>query len=284
MEKGNDLSTNEKLLEADTDWFENKNTQRWISAKGNQTELKEWLKKNYGTEEYCISQPFFFGIPEFTTQKPLIMVVGQETGLYGNIEELTSDTKEKIEKSQNWVIEVTKYLHNENYNPSWKNYDNEEKNIYIKMTPFFRFIKELTKEYNVCWNNLDKIHYTAIIKSVRVDKDIKNAEQEITENKVVTLYDKDEKELFKPNGEGQSLLQKEIDIVKPTRIIFVTGPTYKKSITYQMGNIFSNRKPDTDKNLIVMSDNKRYLWTYHPNYLSHSKNFDEVIKQIKDMK
>lgn len=292
---------NEQLLNLTKEWLNSDNVKKWINAGGDKR-IIGWLKKNLNTESYFISEPFFFGVPKYEDKnKPLIMVVGQETDLYGNIDNII-DIKGKliegnIEKSQNWVVEVTNYLNDSNYQPKWKSYNNttndEEENIYLKKHAFFLFLVALSDKYNVCWNNLDKIHYTAIIESAEYTNDMKNAKEVKQKEEVVTLYDKDEEKLFAPKllSTNKSLLESEINVVKPEIVLFVTGPNYKESMEYQLSNykeIFGDNMPNINKedNVIVDGNEKdgiKYSWTYHPVYLSRIKSTDKVIDFINNL-
>ena len=286
-------SINKQLLELSKKWLNSDNVKEWIKKRNKEkdlnkeTALKKWLDRNLKTDKYFISEPFFFGIPEYEDKdKPLIMVVGQETDLYGNIENIIDKNggviEENIIKSQSWVTEVTRHLNNTNYQPKWKSYTttNDEDEIYLKKHSFFLFLIALSKKYNVCWNNLDKIHYTAEIDVV----DYNNGKLKKKE-KAVTLYVKDEKTLFGQQiDNGKTLLESEIDIVKPDMVLFVTGPNYKESMEYQMGELF-NKKPNGEENLIVeaKAGDIKYYWTYHPMYLSRIKRTDKVIESLNNL-
>ena len=286
-------SINKQLLELSKKWLNSDNVKEWIKKRNKEkdlnkeTALKKWLDRNLKTDKYFISEPFFFGIPEYEDKdKPLIMVVGQETDLYGNIENIIDKNggviEENIIKSQSWVTEVTRHLNNTNYPPKWKSYTttNDEDEIYLKKHSFFLFLIALSKKYNVCWNNLDKIHYTAEIDVV----DYNNGKLKKKE-KAVTLYVKDEKTLFGQQiDNGKTLLESEIDIVKPDMVLFVTGPNYKESMEYQMGELF-NKKPNGEENLIVeaKAGDIKYYWTYHPMYLSRIKRTDKVIESLNNL-
>lgn len=284
-------SINKQLLELSKKWLNSDNVKEWIKKRNKEkdlnkeTALKKWLDRNLKTDKYFISEPFFFGIPEYEDkEKPLIMVVGQETDLYGNIENIINTNgnmiEENIARSQNWVIQATICINGAEDNCQWENYKGETQSIHIKSTPFFSFLRELSQSYNVCWNNLDKIHYTAEIDVV----DYNNGKLKKKE-KAVTLYVKDEKTLFGQQiDNGKTLLESEIDIVKPDMVLFVTGPNYKESMEYQMGELF-NKKPNGEENLIVeaKAGDIKYYWTYHPVYLSRIKRTDKVIESLKNL-
>lgn len=294
MENNEVKSINERLRDISIEWLNSDNVKKWIKRKGRAEDLKKWLDRNLKTDQYFISEPFFFGVPEYEDKnKPLIMVVGQETDLYGNIENIIDKNggviEENIIKSQSWVTEVTRHLNNTNYPPKWKSYTttNDEDEIYLKKHSFFLFLIALSKKYNVCWNNLDKIHYTAEIDVV----DYNNGKLKKKE-KAVTLYVKDEKILFGQQiDNGKTLLENEIDIIKPDMVLFVTGPNYKESMEYQLSNykeIFGDNIPNINKedNEIVDGneiDGIKYYWTYHPVYLSRIKMTDKVIEALNNL-
>ena len=131
------------------------------------------------------------------------------------------------------------------------------------------------------------IHYTAEIDVV----DYNNGKLKKKE-KAVTLYVKDEKTLFGQQiDNGKTLLESEIDIVKPDMVLFVTGPNYKESMEYQLSNnkeIFGDNMPNINKedNEIVdgiEKDGIKYSWTYHPVYLSRIKRTDKVIESLNNL-
>ena len=283
-------SINERLRNISIEWLNSEKVRKWINN-GGDNDIVDWLKKNLGTEKYFISEPFFFGVPEkFVNEreKPLIMVVGQETDLYGNIENIINTNgnmiEENIARSQNWVIQATICINRAEDNCQWENYKGETQSIHIKSTPFFSFLRELSQSYNVCWNNLDKIHYTAVV--AEYTNDMKNAKEVKQKEEVVTLYDQDEEKLFAPKllSTNKSLLESEINIVKPDIVLFTTGPNYQKSMEHQMGELF-DEKPNGEKNLIVeaKAGDIKYYWTYHPMYLSRIKKTDKVIGFINNL-
>lgn len=276
MENNEVKSINKVLRDISIEWLNSDNVKSWINAGGHDKikDLRDYLRNKYKKEDYCISEPFFFGLPqEFldNRNKPLIMVVGQETNSYGEIKNILIGDKnqeDRIGKSQNWVVEVTRYINGLKDDYQWENYDGKKQSIHIKSTPFFRFLSGLAENYNVCWNNLDKIHYATIANKIK---------------KTVTLYSEDEKYLFqsKIKSTQKTLLESEIEIVKPDIVLFVTGPKYKKSMEYQIGKVFQG-KPNTKENLIKARE-KEYYWTYHPVYLSRIKMTDKVIEALNNL-
>lgn len=278
---------NEQLLCVTKQWLENDEVKDWIERAGDQR-ISNWLKKNLGTNEYFLSEPFIMGIPEYTDKnKKLIMVVGQETDLWGNMKNIYPNGDFNITnmtRLQNWVVQAMAYINGIENNPKWQNYDGvNDVPVNVRNSPFFNFLKALAKHFNVCWNNLDKIHYTAIINDVSVEDDIKNATQSTPKHKVVTLYPKDETLLGKKIFGDKSLLQKEMEIVKPNIVLFLTGPNYKHSMEQSVGRIFEE-DPSINKKVIKCEtkDKTIYLWTYHPGYLQRKSAYDEVLNNISN--
>lgn len=279
------MNTNEELLKISLDWLHLPNVKNWIATNGNCEKMVEWAQKTYGDkfEKYYLSEPFVLGIPEYKKKKPLLMIVGQETDIFGCVDTVlvNGNIDEKLlKKSQNWVINATAYLNNLSENAQWCNYHDQVVDIHLKSSPFFRLIRALSQKYNVCWNNLDKIHYTVTIKDAFPDKDIKGAVEKSKEE-VASLYLSDEEKLFLPSENCKSLLQMEIDCIKPDIVLFVTGPSYKKSMEIQIGKVFAST-PNTKK-FIVHAANKNYLWTYHPSYLNMEKLFDQVVDKVSSL-
>lgn len=100
---------NEELLKLYIEWLGQAEIKKWINDKGDRR-IKKWLKKNY-----YLSEPFFVGIPEYTDKnKPLLMVVGQETDSFGDIKNIVDEkgniNTKNLKKSQEWTIKAVSIL------------------------------------------------------------------------------------------------------------------------------------------------------------------------------
>lgn len=201
------------------------------------------------------SAMFRMGFPEeyIDSDRPLLMYVGQEC--------LDCDS----EKTQVWIrkyqiVQRTKT-------------PNEEINRKTNRSPFWNFYRRLCERgYDVVWNNLDKFH--------PLDAQRLSAEDGIKFNQ--------------PFGkEMQSVLQKEIALLKPKIIIFVIGSgKYIESLATAFSldkESLSKYKPNT---ISLVNDISHFfglkgikvLWTYHPAYLQRIKAYNNALQDILDVK
>ena len=203
--------------------------------------LEPFLSNN---KDHQYSNVFVPGIPStFTQPNGKIMIIGQMTnnyGIYG------TETLEELEHFSRIYLERQAYgrVNDWKYNSS----------------PFWQFFRQLKQEgFDLIWNNVDKVH-------------------KIINGKTIWLSEKDELALNGRYGsENKSLLEREIEMISPTAIIFITGPNY----AYSMATSFDlpksslyNIRPTKAKSLVNIKD---YLglsvpafWTYHPNYLNRT--------------
>ena len=165
---------------------------------------KELVLKPYKESNPSIvfSDIFCFGnTSDYDSRKRTIMIVGQEPNNYGyygqsSLDQLIRFPKEYMDRQ----LLGTQNSYEYNKSPFWM---------------MFRKYYELG--YNVIWNNLDKVH--------KVDKGL-----------TVRLSEADELSLNVCFGiENKTLLQQEIEIVKPNLIVFVTGPSYSVSMASSLG-------------------------------------------------
>ena len=63
MENNEVKSINERLRDISIEWLNSDNVKKWIKRKGRAEDLKKWLDRNLKTDQYFISEPFFFGVP-----------------------------------------------------------------------------------------------------------------------------------------------------------------------------------------------------------------------------
>lgn len=248
------------------------------------------LPKEY--KEYDdFSSPFCFGISNaaWSDKLPLIMYIGEEPKDWWFNDE--NHHEQDIEYLQEYSIA---YLEKQLYSTSdfWecqcvKDYPH----VFDKQntSPFWTFIRDVYKEndtikYNICWNNLDKLH-------------------RIVESKTKPLTYEMEAELHNILLFEKSLLLNEIELVKPDIIIFM-GKYYNKSMAGAMGNNYGVK--DLDKyspspETFFVSEVKeiptplqkiikKMIWIYHPNYIQHQgiethiaakKQVQEILKNVK---
>lgn len=260
---------NEKLREYQKEWYL-QICEPWINNRGSCPEkMKEWVEKRYDKKaQYSFSQPFFTGVMD-DGSKPLIMFIGQETNGWGLIEDFNVYGKRSwdIVNSQKSGLDILKA---------------KLSSLPVNASPFWRFIYSIKMERSeydigVVWNNLDKIHYR--VNNAKINDKNKDIE-------CVTLYEKDEEELNKIIDKyGKTLLQLEIETINPDLIVFLTGPTYKKSMEKALG-IELIEKPTLD--CLVVPINDKILWTYHPSFLFRDVKMtenanSEIIKKIKTL-
>ncbi len=283
---------NKELVEVQIEWYL-KVARAWMNGNSKIDDAKKWLEnraekdkiKDDSFENMTFCEPFFTSVPDYRNNKPLLMIVGQETNWFGNINSFDEDLdanveiiKDNIKKSAEYVRESTlcsivsiKYESNK-VDRFGKKY------VSLDKTTFWQMINKLADDYNICWNNLDKIHYR-------------------TENTgCIKLYATDEKELhsqfvFGAEKANQSLILHEIDIIKPDYVLFLTGPGYYKSMSYAFGckkqAEMSGKRPTEENCLSEISCIKekpcKCIWTYHPNYLKRKKLNDSVVNKMKEI-
>lgn len=213
-----------------------------------------------------ISYPFFTGVSEqYVDSDKRIMIIGQETNSW-NI--YKADWT--IEDSRQWTIDYLCY--------QLKYYtDTEHKEKFGRRnsSPFWSFFKTFSNEGIVpCWNNVDKAQRNIGGKTVSLTEEI-----EIALNKKLPHTNK-------------TLLQKEIEILKPNAIVFITGPSYIVTMEKALDlkeNILSEYRPTQGNGCIDISNIVNLeiptFWTYHPRYIASSKNTlsrDKIVEKIKE--
>ena len=203
--------------------------------------LEPFLNNN---KDHQYSNIFIPGIPSrFTQPKGKIMIIGQMTNNYGKY---GTETLEELEVFGRNYLEYQVY--------------GKKKQCDYNGSPFWQFFRKLKKEgFDLIWNNVDKVH-------------------KIINEKTIWLSEKDELSLNGRYGsENKSLLEREIEMMSPTAIVFITGPNYAYSMVTSFGlpksSLFSIR-PTKDKSLVNIKDNLGLsiltFWTYHPNYLNRT--------------
>ena len=228
----------------------------------------KWLKQVFEpfAKKYAnISYPFFLGVSEKYFQADnRIMIVGQETYGWSMYKPDWS-----IDDSQNWAINYLDYqLHYSN--------DSELKEQFGRRnsSPFWGFFKQFSNADIVpCWNNVDKAH-------------------QIFDGKTKSLTEAMETELncILPDS-NKTLFQMEVEITKPTLIVFITGHTYSRTMEAALNlknGSLENAKPSLQNGCVDITEiaglSVPTFWTYHPAYI-HRKSTplcrDEIIQTIK---
>jgi hypothetical protein len=200
------------------------------------------------------SAMFRMGFPNeyIDSDRPLLMYVGQE------------DLDGKPHKTQAWVRKYQIVQRTQTYNKEIDRGSNK--------SPFWELYRKLDDMgYNCLWDNLDKF--------LKADhKEHLGKEEAVAFNA--------------PYGEdGISVLQREINLLKPKVIVFAIGPREKYraslasafsidvSLLYPYRPTRQNCVNDISS-LLGLKDTI-VLWTYHPNYLSRGKLKDDAIIKIE---
>ena len=249
--------TNEQLLDCQKKWFEI--VEKWIEDnRNNPTDKKKrYFSDKCKTEKFSFSHPFFTSLYQMDDNKPLIMFIGQETNGWGDYfgdENKAFEGVNEIETAQNFVKEYT-----------WNNVKNQDKKHRIdyknnKYTgynsySFWRFIRDVYKKSgnntDIVWTELDKIHYCC------------------NHKKCITLWTEDEVKLNGPLCDGKTILQHEIDIVKPNLVVFLVGPNYYKSMetALQKSDLYLYIPSEKESFTEFKVYDTECLWSYHPNFL-----------------
>ncbi len=221
--------------------------------------MKDWLKQCNAVnlaKQYPISRPFYHAVTdEYLKSGYRIMIVGQEAADYGLYTSKWSD--EEIQQfninytsTQLGYKKVCKY----NHSPFWN---------------IFRRFKTVGIEPS--WNNIDKFHQVG------------------ETQKTIPLTEEIEKIVDASYGyDHKSLLIREIEITRPSVILFVIGPYYHKALSYTFdvddekiqvykpsNNSICNKLPSS----LIQIDTPVF-WTYHPAYLNRIHSMELVIKTV----
>lgn len=224
---------------------------------------KQLLKTHFEFKDYAkFSSPFCFGISKYAwnEHRPLIMYIGEEPNDWCFNDE--NHNKQNIGRLQEYSIT---YLEKQLY----ATLDTEKYQCVKQNTsPFWSFIRDIYKEnntvkYNICWNNLDKLH-------------------QIVESKTRPLTYNMEEKLHNILILEKSLLLNEIELVRPDIIIFM-GKYYDKSMAWAMGHNYVVSEldkyiPSPETCFVsevkeipypIQTKIKKMIWIYHPNYIQH---------------
>lgn len=232
---------------------------------------KEWFEEIFEpfikeNPNANISYPFFTGVTEqYLDSNKRIMIIGQETNSWNIYKPDWT-----IEDSRQWTIDYLcyqlKYCNDA---------EHKEKFGRRNCSPFWSFFKVFSNEGIVpCWNNVDKAQRNIGGKTVSLTEEI-----EIALNKKLPHTNK-------------TLLQKELEILKPNTIVFITGPSYIVTMENALGlkeKTLLEYKPTQDNGCIDISSIVNLgiptFWTYHPRHIASSKNAlsrDKIVKIIKE--
>lgn len=126
--------------------------------------------------------------------------------------------------------------------------------------PFWKFIKTLTSVENVLWCNALLVGRRHVMGTPSVNEEIK------------TL--------------SSSYLKFAYDLFQPETVIIACGHDYPyyDIITDFVNHIGWQPEGSLSKDNPVLSNNDNLFWTYHPKYLSHSKNTNKVLEKIRTTK
>ncbi len=226
----------------------------------------EWMENivNHYVEQnqnVVFSHPFFFGIPEAFENQPCVMIVGQEPD---DFDPYSRDLN--LEKLQQWVIDYLMVQLREHGNST-------KQGMKTNRSPFwrsFRLMRELGK--CVCWNNIDKIHRIGADKSTQV------------------LSLEDEEMLNHPYGEdNKSLLQREIEIIRPESVWMTVGPDREADIEITFGltrGTLQSYRPRKEQWIFEIGEELKMdipvYWTYHPAYLNRLGVLSCCVQRINE--
>lgn len=254
---------NEKLLKANIDWIDNKLLSFYLSKDMNEKGC--CLINNI---EYFLAYPFCCGVTEHYCQdKPKMVLFGQE---YHGSKAL------KLNDDKTFDFES-----HEGYSP--KGYQDwaikHTKNMLLKPKYFFwQYIKSLTENFSICWNNLDKVYLGEKDKN----EYLKNGKLTYDAEKVLSA--RYEAKGYESNSSctttNRSLIEREIQILSPDIVVFLVGPYYDLSLAtafgldreslYEYRPSLANSVRDIS-NVIKLKNNTgkdiTVLWTYHPRSL-----------------
>ena len=89
---------------------------------------------------------------------------------------------------------------------------------------------------------------------------------------------------------NKTLLQKEIEVLKPNAIVFITGPSYVVTMEKALGlreNTLAEYKPTIDNGCVditnIVHTEIPTFWTYHPRFIVSKKkplSREEIVKKI----
>ena len=213
------------------------------------------------------SDVFVTGVSEFASRKPKkMLVVGQEARAW----RWDEDKKISHEERQRYAVN---YLNANLGLCEGENLPAVNASAFWEM---MRFIYSETEFFPI-WANLDKIH--AYRNGVTVP--LQTFEEE--------------KRLLARCFDGETLLQKEIELIQPDAVLFVTGPTYYKATKFALGvEVYGKRGSISKEDVPCWNGNRPIqrihgssdipiLWTYHPNYAKRTTRMEDYLRLIRDI-
>lgn len=238
-----------------------------------QKEIMEPFCQEYQNQQY--SDSFCTGVIDGNAKKTIMFVGQQANNFFFKEYRKMIKTNQKVDAatSQNWI---TKYLKIQ--------LGIIKDNKAINRSAFWECIRSFKEEYNIVWNNIDKLH---ICQYSGEGKKYKT--KALSEKEEIALND-----TFYFNGTNNTLFLHECDIIKPDIIVFITGPYYNHSmesaLQLEAGILKQRPRIGKDKKLengLITLLNTKYLdkttllWTYHPTYLMRIKVLKDIIIKIK---
>lgn len=265
------------------------------------SEIQNWIKKvllDYYKEHIndngdlfienqnkLLSYPFCCSVTEnYFSKKPKLLIFGQEyhgsrTLTLKNNTDFEYPKEHSPKEFQDWSIaHINDMLTTPN-------------------SPFWEYIQHLSYDFSICWNNIDKVYFGKINeqynKKNNKDEDyLKNGKLTFDAEKILSKQYNDSNKMY-------SLIEREIEIIKPDYILFLIGPSYYLSLATAFGKdekTLLNYKPIIyNKNYITnitevlkIKNDNNYIptfWTYHPGFLKRKKiitkeNFLETFKSL----
>lgn len=216
------------------------------------------------TEYY--SNPYYISIPEgwFETERPKILIVGEEgAGLWGCGKAGTIGDSENPFYSPDDFSEIQAL-----------NYHYLRSQLGLQCTsrknnsPFWNRFRKVSKYGLCCWTNIDKIHRLADSKCA------------LTRKERILLH-----------STPTRILNEEIDILKPTHIIFFGW--YGVSLQHELPDLFSKLYPNgigdnsvwKDRKIVPINDGDyKSLFFYHPAWGNRNKWYEtEVDKALAEL-
>ncbi len=257
---------NEKLNEMQEAWF---------------NDIAKKIYDSYTETKYSLSSPFYSRLlNNHNNNKRIVMIVGQEVGAWSEYKE--NDKWNNPEKSSRWsaywtLLKQGKTIENIK---SIMDIDDDFTSKKHKNSPFWNFINKFDgNKYTIFWTNLDKVHSNSFLTSYSK----KSNDFYIFKDKLKELNEK-----FIYNNKELSILQHEIEIVKPDIVIFTTGSnnvyvsSMEKALDIKLNYAPTYSKQHTNLNdALKVIENTNYFWTYHPKFLSISGLWYNVIDEIK---
>ena len=240
---------------------------------------REWEEKCYNPlkEEYDkdilgrgkLSCAFSFGVSDhYANSNKRIMIVGQEANGHSY-----DYDQWYLYNWQKWAIAYLNRQVNKERN----------KDIGYNRSPFWRFFRALEKKgYAPCWNNIDKVRKYCCVDAkdwveCKLPWDEQSKDREILNSKIFN---------------GKSLLQKEIELAAPDAVVFIIGPHNPyyhalslaffdgEDVDQRLAEVKPSEKDCCQEISSILGLNIPAYWTYHPNFLSRNKLFNNVIDQI----